>query len=71
MANQGIIQAIASVFESRDERTLIVALEGMNFILKAGQDHPLSKEDGTNPMVTIAMHTGVVDQLEQLQMNHN
>ena len=36
MAEKGIIQAIASVLECHDERTLIVALEGLNFIMKAG-----------------------------------
>ena len=36
LVEKGILQAIGSVLESRDPRTLVVALEGCNFILKCG-----------------------------------
>lgn len=56
--------------ESRDPRTLVVALEGINFILKSGQEHLLT-EQGTNPMVVVAEQCGLVDKIEQLQLVKN
>ena len=55
---------------SRDPRTLIVALEGINFILKCGQEH-LIDGNGANPMVAQAEACGIVDAIEQLQMMEN
>ena len=43
MAECGIMQAIGSVLESKEPRTLLVALEGINFILKAGQEHMINE----------------------------
>ena len=53
LVEKGILQAIGSVLESRDPRTLVVALEGINFILKCGQEH-LTEHGASNPMVIVA-----------------
>ena len=63
MVEHGMLQAIGSVLESREPRTLIVALEGINFILKAGQEHMVS-DTGSNPMVIVAETCGLVDKIE-------
>ena len=70
LVEKGIFQAIGSVLESRDPRTLVVALEGINFILKCGQEHLLN-EHGSNPMVVVAEQCGLVDKIEQLQLVKN
>ena len=56
--------------ESRDPRTLVVALEGINFILKCGREHLLDA-NGNNPMVVVAEQCGLVDKIEQLQLVKN
>lgn len=63
MVEHGMLQAIGSVLESREPRTLIVALEGINFILKAGQEHMVS-DKVSNPMVIVAETCGLVDKIE-------
>lgn len=70
MTEKGMLQAIGSVMDSRDPKTLVVALEGINFILKCGQTHLMS-EDNVNPLVAIAEKCGLVDKLEQLQLMKN
>ena len=45
LVEKGTIQAIASVLDSREPRTLVVALEGINFILKAGLEHMASQTE--------------------------
>ena len=68
MVNRGIISAIGQVLTGRDPRSLVVALEGLNFILKCGQEHLVN---GENPFVAKAEECGIVDHIEQLQMVEN
>lgn len=63
MADKGIIRAIGSVFDSKEPRFLIVALEGINFILKCGSESLLDA-NGANPFVAIIEQTGLLDKLE-------
>ena len=70
MVGRGILRAIGQVLDCRDPRTLVVALEGINFILKNGQEHLLDA-NGNNPMIAKAEECGLVDQMEQLQMVEN
>lgn len=65
LVDKGALQAIGSVLDSNDPRSLVVCLEGINFILKAGKEK-MPFENGSNPMVTAAMMTGIVDKIEQL-----
>ena len=69
MVEKGIIQAIGSVFDTQEPRFLIVALEGINFVMKMGKEH-LSKE-GVNPFVEVVERSGLLDKLEQLQFSKN
>jgi len=70
MTEKGMLQAIGSVLECKDVKTLVVALEGINFILKSGKEH-LTNENGQNPLILIADQCGLIDKLEQLQMSKN
>ena len=70
MVNKGLIQAICSVLESRGPRSLVVALEGINFILRAGKES-LATPDGKNPFLVVCEETGVIDKIEQLQLAQN
>jgi len=65
MVDRGILRAIGSVLGSREPRTLVVALEGINFILKCGEEK-LIDANGQNPMVVQAEACGLVDSIEQL-----
>lgn len=60
---KGILKAINQVFQSRDPKTLIVALEGVNFILKCGEEH-LRGDSEVNPIVAVAEQCGIVDSIE-------
>ncbi len=70
LVDKGILQAIGSVLDCKDVRSLVVALEGINFILKSGKNHMVG-ENGQNPMVVVAEQCGLVDKIEQLQMVQN
>lgn len=67
LVKKGIIEALGSVIsEIKDVRMLAVALEGIENILRVGQEHYMN-ECNENSFLVIMEKAGVVDDLEHLQ----
>ena len=60
----GMLQALGTVLDFQDPKTLTVSLEGINFILKAGQT-----DGGDNPYAMVCEESGVMDKIEGLQFH--
>ena len=66
---QGMMQALGTVLQIQDPKVITVALEGINYILKAGQQ--LISEGGENPYAVVAEQSSLMDTLEGLQFHEN
>ena len=65
----GYFTASNYALEQTDPRILFVALEGINYALKAGQILPIT--EGENPFVIKIERCGLLDKLEELQQHEN
>ena len=63
-----MLQALGQVLEFQDAKTLTVALEGITYILKAGEE---ARENGENPYALVCEQSGVMDKIEALQFHEN
>ena len=63
-----MLQALGTVLDMKDAKTLTVSLEGINFILKAGQQ---VLDNGENPYALVCEQSGVMDKIEALQFHEN
>jgi len=70
LVQQGIIPALCNLFSLQDVKIVSVAMEGINRILKHGQEN-FKTEQGTNPFADIVEECGGLDKLEQLQGHPN
>ena len=68
---KGILQALGTVLEIQDAKTLTVSLEGIAYVLKAGTQAAAFNEQGENPYAYLAEQCGVMDQIEALQFHEN
>ena len=64
-----MIQALGTVIETQDPKIVTVALEGINFILKAGAS--LATNAAENPFAFVVEECGLMDKLEGLQFHEN
>ena len=64
-----MIQALGTVIEIQDPKIVTVALEGINFILKAGAS--LGTTTAENPFTFVVEECGLMDKLEGLQYHEN
>ena len=69
LTEKGILQALGTVLDCQDAKTLTVSLEGIAYILRAGKK--VLTEDGENPYSLMAEECGLMDQLEGLQFHEN
>ena len=51
--DKGILQALATVLEIQDPKTLTVSLEGIAYVLRAGKQNEAT-EEGENPYALLA-----------------
>ena len=63
------MQALGTILEIQDPKTLTISMEGVAYILKAGKG--LLTENGDNPFALVAEQCGVMDKIEGLQFNEN
>ena len=66
---KGILTALCSVLTIKEPRILAVALEGIENVLKAGNEH--FKQNGDNKFALKLEAEGGCDKLEPLQMHPN
>ena len=65
MVDEGAFKAFCNVLSVTDPQALIVALEGINFLLKSGAKHALD-QNGESIYAQIAEHSGILGKLEEL-----
>ena len=70
MAERNGVSALASVLDMNDSKSLIVAMEGLENLLKCGKMHFLD-ENGENKFALLLEMCGGVDKLEALQTHKN
>lgn len=70
IVNSGAIQALCSLLSQKDSRLLSVALEGLNNLLKCGQQNFLDA-NGNNPFTEIVEQCDGLTKLEELQRHPN
>jgi hypothetical protein len=66
IVQQGVLPPLIEMFKCSDAKIIMVALEGVDNILKIGQD-----QDGSNKYAEIVEECGGVDQMENLQRHDN
>ena len=66
---KGILQALATVLDVQDPKTLTVSLEGISYVLRAGKD--VMTDEGENPYAIVAETSGLMDTIEGLQFHEN
>jgi importin subunit alpha-6/7 len=70
LVERNIIRALVSVLKMNETRVLAVALEGLDNILRSGQEH-FTKHSQENRFSLILENEGGIDLIEQLQMHPN
>lgn len=70
LVEKGIIKALLSVLKMTEARVLAVSLEGLENILKAGQEH-FAMQGGENRFALQLENDGGLELIEQLQMHPN
>ena len=69
LTEKGILQALGTVLDMQDPKTLTVSLEGIDYVLRAGEE--VVNENGENPYALLAEECGLMDQIEGLQFHEN
>lgn len=70
LVEKGIIKALLSTLKMNEARVLAVALEGLDNILRSGQDH-FSKQGAENRFALQLENDGGLEMIEELQMHPN
>jgi importin subunit alpha-1 len=70
LVKNSAIEAVSSLLSVKDSRTLIVAMEGIRYMLKCGQEH-FPDEQGRNSFAIIFDECGGLEKTEQLQFHQN
>lgn len=71
IVSQGALPPLCKLLEVQDARIATVALEGIDNILKAGQQAVVSGGQESNPIVDLISDLGGLDAIEQLQDHDN
>lgn len=70
LVQKGILRALCNILTFDEPRILLVAIEGIENVLKAGIEH-FKTPDGQNPFTIVIDEIGGIDRLEQLQVHKN
>lgn len=71
LVQKGLIRALGSVLNSNNVRVIAVALEGLENVLKTGQEHFRDPDTGDNRFGIVFETLGYLDVLEELQNHKN
>lgn len=70
MVQKDALKALAATLTLTDSKSLVVAMEGIENLLKAGQDHFMNGQ-GLNEFALVFETVGGLDKLEALQLHKN
>lgn len=70
LVSHNAIQALSGLLANKDSRLLLIAMEGLRYILAAGTDNA-TDEQGRNGFAVIFDECGGLDKLENLQRHSN
>ena len=70
LVQNNAIQALVNLLNQTDSRLLLIAMEGLRYILAAGAQHYMD-EQGRNSFAVILDQAGGLDKLEALQKHQN
>jgi len=71
IVQQGVIPPLVEMFKCSDPKIIMVALEGLEHILRVGESDMTKENSGGNKYVEIIEECGGVDQIENLQRHDN
>ena len=71
MVKRGILKALSEILKLNDNKSLIVAMEGIENVLKVGQEHFMNNAENVNEFVLELEKVGGVDRIEALQQHKN
>lgn len=71
LVQQGCIRPLCEILASKDNKITLVALDGLENILKAGEMEKADSPDGINPYALVIDECGGVELIHQLQTHAN
>ncbi|KAI9243958.1 armadillo-type protein [Sporodiniella umbellata] len=71
LVNAGCIKPLCNILSTLDNRIIMVALDGLDNILRIGESEKTTHADGYNPYALMIEECGGVDFIHQLQAHNN
>ncbi|KAI8335359.1 putative importin alpha subunit [Chlamydoabsidia padenii] len=71
LVSEGCIQPLCDILTQQDNKITLVALDGLDNILRAGEMEKINTQDGLNPYALMIEEMGGVDQIHALQSHEN
>ncbi|KAI8385011.1 armadillo-type protein [Radiomyces spectabilis] len=71
LVSQGCIKPLCNMLTSLDNKIIVVVLDGLDSILKAGELEKMNTLDGLNPYALLVEECGGVDYIHGLQSHEN
>jgi hypothetical protein len=71
LVNEGLIKPLCDILESMDNKIILVALDGLDNILKVGDMEKVNTMDGINPYSIMIEEYGGVEYIHALQHHDN
>lgn len=71
LVSEGCIQPLCEILTQQDNKITLVALDGLDNILRAGEMEKINTQDGLNPYALMIEELGGVDHIHSLQSHDN
>ncbi|ORZ07839.1 armadillo-type protein [Absidia repens] len=71
LVSEGCIQPLCDILMQQDNKITLVALDGLDNILRAGEMEKINTQDGLNPYALMIEECGGVDNIHGLQSHDN
>ena len=69
--NQGVIRPFCDILSCQDSRIIQVALDGLEYILRVGEEEKARTKSGENEYALYVEEAGGMDKIHQLQNDAN